>query len=71
MISFLYTVVFLALQSVTETQGPPPPARDGDPEGPQLPIDDNLWILLAVGLMFGIYILYKRNQVMNRAASDS
>lgn len=41
---------------------PPPPKlskQDGyQPDGPRLPIDGELWILLVIGLILGIYILY-------------
>lgn len=68
MTTLIYTVLFLMLPSGSDTQGPPAPERDGDPEGPQLPIDDNIWILIVAGILFGIYIIYKRNQAINKAA---
>lgn len=68
MISFIYAVFIYALQAVTDNQGPPPPANNGDPEGPQLPIDDNIWILIILGLLFGVYVIFKRNQAINKAA---
>ena len=58
----------LAIQSASGTQGPPPPARGGT-RGPQLPIDDNIWILLVVAILFGIYVIYKRNHsTINKAS---
>ena len=70
MTSLIYTVISIALQlqSVSTSQGPPPPTRGDDPESGQLPIDGNIWVLLVIGVLFGIYIIYKRHQAINRAA---
>lgn len=38
-------------------QGPPPPPPPG------LPIDNNLTVLLIVGLSYGVYLIIKRNGV--------
>ncbi len=40
--------------SVYAQQNPPPPP---DPGPPGLPINDNILILLLVGLIYGVYIL--------------
>lgn len=68
MASLIYNIIMFAIQAASGTQGPPPPARGDDPEGPHLPLDDNIWILLVVGILFGVYILYRRNRAINKAA---
>ncbi len=55
----------LVFQAASGSQGPPPPSQN---RGPQLPIDDNLWILLVAGILFGAYIIYKRNRSIDKAA---
>ena len=52
-------------QSKTGSSGPPTPTNQ---LGPQLPIDDNLVILFAIGLAYGCYIAYKRYSVKNTLA---
>jgi len=48
--------------------GPPPPNRMPDPP-PELsiPVDDNLYILIAMGLLYGIYVYYKRTVKVKKA----
>ena len=65
MASLIYNVITLVIQTSSAGQGPPPPSQN---RGPQLPIDDNLWILLVVGILFGAYIIYKRNRSINKAS---
>jgi hypothetical protein len=64
MTSLIYNVIMLAVQTASSDQGPPPPSQN---RGPQLPLDDNLWILIAVGVLFGIYVIYRRNKSTSRA----
>jgi hypothetical protein len=65
MASLIYNVLIFAIQS----QGPPPPAGGTGSRGPHLPIDENIWILLAMGIFLGIYIIYKRNRSSINKAS--
>ena len=65
MVTFIYSFIMLAIQSASAGQGPPPPSQN---RGPQLPIDDNIWILLVAGVLFGAYILFKRNRSINKAS---
>jgi len=65
MASLIYNLIFFALQ-VSENL-PEPPSQN-KPMAPQLPIDDNIWILIIVGLLFGVYILYKTSQATNKAS---
>ena len=65
MASLIYSFIMLAIQSASAGQGPPPPSQN---RGPNLPIDDNLWVLLVAGILFGAYILFKRNRSTNKAS---
>ncbi|SRX52567.1 PID-CTERM protein-sorting domain-containing protein [Aequorivita sp. CIP111184] len=65
MSSLIYNVILLVFQATSGSQGPPPPSQN---RAPGLPIDNDLWILLAAGILFGIYIIYKRTRVINKAA---
>ena len=50
---------------------PPPPklsTQDGYQPETELPIDGEIWILLVIGLLFGIYILYRSMQATNKAS---
>lgn len=70
MISSLVT--WLVIQS--GRHAPPEPklsSQIGDPEGPQLPIDGELWVLFTMGIILGIYLVYKHQQVINKAPKDS
>ncbi len=66
MASLIYNVLMLVIQTASGGQGPPPPSQN---RGPQLPIDENIWILLIIGVLFGIYIIYKRNRSSINKAS--
>lgn len=68
MAPLFYILNIILLQSGSDTQSPPPPGPGDGTEAPGLPIDDNIWILLIVGVFFGIYIIYKRNLAINKAA---
>lgn len=39
---------------------PPPPTRDNHiPPPPYLDLDSNIIVLMAVGILFGLYLLYR------------
>lgn len=65
MVLFIYNVILLVVQTASGSQGPPPPDQNRPPE---LPIDDNIWMLLIAGVFFGIYIIYRRKRVTNKAS---
>jgi len=65
MASLIYNVLTLVIQTTSAGQGPPPPSQN---RPPQLPIDDNLWILLVGGIILGAYIIYKRSRTTNKAS---
>ncbi len=53
----LYNSAVSFAQSVPDSKGPPPP---NDTRTPGFPIDDNIYILLAFGLLLGIYFIVKK-----------
>lgn len=55
--------------SATESPPPPPPARTSAPPpiGLELPIDENILILMMMALLLGIYIIC-RHSIKNKAA---
>ena len=44
-----------------ERTGPPPPANQT--RGGELPIDNNVIILIVLGILYGVYITYKKHQI--------
>lgn len=68
MVLFIYNVILLAVQTISGSQAPPPPGGEAT-RGPQTPIDENIWILLIVALLFGTYIIYKRKCAATNKAS--
>ena len=64
---FILAYLFLGISSVIAAPKPPPPSGKvaGPPSGggppdptPGFPIDDSIWLLFIMALLFGIYILY-------------
>lgn len=47
-------------QSHNGSSGPPPPSGT---RGPLLPIDENILILILIGLAFGAYVIYKKSRI--------
>ncbi len=47
-------ILFILLQG-----GPPPPDDWGDPDIPDVPITDQIWILFALALIYGAFKIYK------------
>ena len=63
----IYNFIGLVIQS-PQAKGPPPPRPGYVINAPQIPIDESIWILIAVGVVFGIYMVYKRNRSTNKAS---
>lgn len=63
----LYNFIGLIIQS-PQAKGPPPPRPGYTINAPQLPIDESIWVLLAFGIIFGVCMVYRRNQITNKAA---
>ena len=62
----LILLVFNSISMLAQKAGPPAPRTRG-PELP-LPIDDNILILICIGLLYGAYIAYKKHQAKNTPA---
>lgn len=66
---FLAFFLFGVLSAFADGPDPPPPnkpvaaAADGfpPPPPPGLAIDENIFVLLSIAILFGIYIIYKNN----------
>lgn len=41
----------------------PPPPPESAPPGPGLPIDDNIYLLIIISVILGIYKMYRFNQI--------
>lgn len=66
-LSFFASSIMLG-QAVDASSGPPAPSfGPGPPIDLPLPIDSNIFILITVGLIFGIYTVLK-NRTKNSAA---
>ena len=64
MFSFIYAILILVVQASEEV----PPPTNPPPPGPQLPIDGSLWILIVMGVFYGVYVVYKKNEAINKAS---
>ena len=56
---FIITICLFGIFNTFAAPHPPPPNGKKPPPPPGLPIDDNLFILLIIAVLFGIYIIYK------------
>ena len=61
----LVLFVFNSISMLSQKAGPPAP---GGTRGPEFPIDDNIIILIVIGLLFGAYMTYKKIQTKNTPA---
>ena len=63
---FIFNSAIMLAQSKGSGSGPPAPSNNFRPPG--LPIDDNILILICIGLLYGAYIAYKKHQSKNTPA---
>jgi hypothetical protein len=56
---FYFLIFFLSGTLSVVAQDPPPPPPPPPPPG--LAIDENIFILLSIAILFGVYIIYKNN----------
>ncbi len=61
----MFNSAIMLAQSKGGGSGPPSPSQR---RPPQLPIDDNILILICIGLLYGVFIAYKKHQSKNTAA---
>tara|TARA_R110000868_G_scaffold294481_1_gene555039 strand:- start:592 stop:831 length:240 start_codon:yes stop_codon:yes gene_type:complete len=62
-IYFLFIFLFgmmTVFAGTVPASGPPSPTGKGPPPPPGLPIDDSLYILVVVALIYGCYIVTKK-----------
>ena len=65
LILFVFNSISMLGQTSNKSSGPPPP---GDSLGPSLPTDNNIVILIVIGLVFGAYVAYKKQKANNAPA---
>ncbi len=53
-----FILFFFSIFSVIAKEGPPSPYRTPLPPPPILPINENMYIVMIIALLFGIYIIY-------------
>ena len=60
---YLFILIYLiGISNTFANPNPPPPTfRRRPPPPPGLPIDENLYVLLVIAVLFGIYIIYRHN----------
>ena len=63
----LILLVFNSISMLAQNAGPPHPSQRRPPDLPA-PIDDNVLVLIMIGLFYGIYIAYKKYQAKNTPA---
>jgi hypothetical protein len=59
--SVFFTLMIFVLGMINAfaaNPAPPSPAGKRVPPPPGLPIDENIWTMMLVALLFGIYIIY-------------
>ncbi|MGK0386360.1 MAG: hypothetical protein ACI849_000970 [Patiriisocius sp.] len=60
--SFILVTPMLG-QGSPASQGPPAPTQG--PTLPELPIDDNIIILMLVAIAYGVFVAYRKNETTN------
>jgi len=67
----LLIIKFIGLVIQSGGKTPPPPKlskQSGYQPDSELPIDGEIWVLLVIGLILGVYILYRSTQATNKAS---
>jgi hypothetical protein len=65
--NFYITLTFLLMETVIYADDPPCPECDENPGHPDLPIDQNIKILIIIAILYGSYKIYKH--IQNKKAS--
>ena len=63
-VKFFYITLLGVLSFFSALATPKPPSPDGKeyiPPPPGLPINENIFILLTIAVLYGIYIIYQHN----------
>lgn len=58
---FINLICLLGVSVVFAGPTPPSPNHKKPPPPPGLPIDGNLYIIVLLAILFGIYIIYRHN----------
>lgn len=53
----MLTFLFGVFNSIAQNS-PPFPEKKKPPKPPKMPIDENIYILILIAILFGIYIIY-------------
>lgn len=53
-----FILFFFSIFSIIAKESPPSPTYRTPPAPPLLPIDENIYIVMIIALLFGIYIIY-------------
>lgn len=53
-----FILFFFSIFSVIANGNPPAPTSRKPPTPPILPIDENIYVVMIIALLFGIYIIY-------------
>ena len=53
-----FILFFFSIFNVIAKGNPPAPTYRKPPTPPPLPIDENIYIVMIIALLFGIYIIY-------------
>ncbi len=61
LVLFLINSISMLGQTPSGSSGPPQPSNNN--RGVNLPIDENIYILIAIGLIFGVYVMYKKTKI--------
>lgn len=61
----VYSGTSMLAQQLGSDTGPPPPDQGGQARGPELPIDNSIIILIAAGLIYGLYVIWVRRKATN------
>jgi len=61
-IKILTTVCILGIGIPALAQGPPPDPGPPPPQGLVVPVDENIFILVVVGVLYGIYVSFRQKR---------
>jgi hypothetical protein len=61
-VTIIYCLIGISTVFAGSTPPPPPGEDDGPDPPPNVSIDESLFMFLIVALLFGMYIIYKRQK---------
>lgn len=63
---FVLLITLLGVMNAIAAPSPPAPTYKRPPPPPGLPINENLFVLLIIAILFGMYMIY-RHQLKTKA----